>query len=448
MDSRARRLILVVTVAVVLLFGSAPAGTERLPVSQALRDGPWPASWIAAPGAPARDPGVYHFRRIVDLGDAPRRVLVHVSADNRYVLHVNGRRVGAGSARGDVLNWPFETYDLAPFLSRGPNIVAATVWNFGTLAPLAQMSRRTGFLLQADGDAFATLNTGTGWEAQIARGHHPNPDALRDIRARHFYYSAGPGERRDGRAWDWHWDSPASAADRWQRALVLMHAHPRSISRGPGWMRSAEGWLLVPSRLPPMEHAPDTAGRIVRAHPASAQRLPVVVPAHSTSTLLFDRGAIVNAYPSLTTAGGRDAAIRVTYAEALYDAAGQKGQRNEIDGKEILGVFDEFIGDGGERRTFAPLWFRTWRFLEVRITTSAEPLRLHVGGAPGADAVRLPRVERTSDHGPAARGRGHSAGGPRLLARAHRTGARSADVVEDGAPDDARRHPARAHAIR
>jgi alpha-L-rhamnosidase len=391
MDSRARRPLLVTTVAIVFLFGNAPSGNERLPISQALLDGQWPASWIAAPGASARDPGVYHFRRVVDLDHAPGRVLVHVSADNRYVLHVNGRRVGAGPARGDVLNWPFETYDLAPFLSRGPNIVAATVWNFGTLAPMAQMSRRTGFLLQADDDAFASLNTGTAWEAQIARGHQPNPDALKDIRARHFYYSAGPGERRDGRAWDWQWDARESPAGRWHQAIALMRAHPRSISQGPGWMRSPEGWLLVPGRLPPMLHEPDTAGRIVRATGTSAQAVPVVVPAHSAVTLLFDRGEIVNAYPSLTSSGGRDAVMRVTYAEALYDGQGQKGQRNEIEGKEILGLFDEFIGDGGDRRTFAPLWFRTWRFLEVHITTSAEPLRLEA-----VEAVRtgFPLVAR------------------------------------------------------
>jgi hypothetical protein len=49
----------------------------------------------------------------------PSRYVVHVSADQRFVLHVNGRRVGSGPSRGDILFWRFETFDLAPFLKPG-----------------------------------------------------------------------------------------------------------------------------------------------------------------------------------------------------------------------------------------------------------------------------------------------------------------------------------------
>ena len=63
-------------------------------------------------------------------------------------------------------------------------------------------------------------------------------------------------------------------------------------------------------------------------------------------------------------------------AEALYDKSGAKGNRNEIDGKTILGVFDELVPDGESQRLFEPLWFRTWRFLQIDVTTSDQPLIL------------------------------------------------------------------------
>ena len=67
----------------------------------------------------------------------------------------------------------------------------------------------------------------------------------------------------------------------------------------------------------------------------------------------------------------------LVYAEALKDAKGNKGNRNEIDGKTIAGVRDEFRLDGGERRRFQTLWFRTYRYVQLEIETGEEPLRLH-----------------------------------------------------------------------
>jgi hypothetical protein len=346
-----------------------------LPVAADLLASQWPASWIAAPGAPAREPSVQRFRRTLDLSAVPSRLVVHVTADNRYILHVNGRLVGRGPARGDLLHWAFESYDLSPYLRPGANIVAATVWNFGVYAPMAQVSRRTGFLVQADDPGNAALNTGPEWQAQVERGHDVNPAALDGLRARHFYYAAAPGERRDGRLFDWDWDNVSSPADRWEPAVAIGRGHPATISRGPGWMRSPEGWLLMPSALPSMDLGPDIASRLVRAEGVPADG-PLVVPAGTTATLLYDRGEIVNAYPRLTVSGGRDAVVRLTYAEALYDASGAKGQRNDLEGKHVLGVFDELVADGGDERTFEPLWFRSWRFLEVRVTTRATPLRI------------------------------------------------------------------------
>src|SRR5580658_10265338 len=130
------------------------------PPDPALLAAKWPAAWIACAGAPQRDSGIYYFRKEVTLDAVPAHYRVHVSADNRFLLHVNGSYAGEGPARGDLFHWRFETIDLAPLLHPGKNVLAAIVWNFGTDAPVAQMSNRTGFVMAGDTAAEDAVNTG------------------------------------------------------------------------------------------------------------------------------------------------------------------------------------------------------------------------------------------------------------------------------------------------
>ena len=62
------------------------------------------------------------------------------------------------------------------------------------------------------------------------------------------------------------------------------------------------------------------------------------------------------------------------YAEACSsqpapEARMEKGNRDEIEGKVFIGNYDEFVPEGGARRTFRPLWWRTYRYLELDIET-------------------------------------------------------------------------------
>jgi hypothetical protein len=113
----------------------------------------WSARWIAVPSTSPFDYGVYHFRRTFELPAKPSSFVIHVTGDNRYQLFVNGERIVWGPARGDLNHWRFETVEIGPHLKPGKNVLAAVVWNFGQYAPEAQVTDRTGFLLQGDTQA-------------------------------------------------------------------------------------------------------------------------------------------------------------------------------------------------------------------------------------------------------------------------------------------------------
>ena len=57
----------------------------------------WSARWISVPGASPTAYGVYHFRRTFDLPSVPAAFPIHVTADNRYILFVNGQLLDASS---------------------------------------------------------------------------------------------------------------------------------------------------------------------------------------------------------------------------------------------------------------------------------------------------------------------------------------------------------------
>lgn len=332
----------------------------------------WSAKWITAQGAPPFDFGVYHFRRTIELPARPVHFVVHVSADNRYELYVNGELASQGPARGDLFHWRYETVDLAPRLQPGRNVLAAVVWNFSDEAPLAQVTYRTGFVLQGDTAAERVADTGKGWRAardeayRMLAAHPPG------------YYAAGPTERVDAARYPWGWERSDYDDSAWAAAVELDSAAPRGSSD------AHSRWMLEPSSIPPMELKPERLARVRSAEgvqppaefPARSQAF--TVAANTSAVLLLDQDYLTTAYPELTVSGGKGAEVRIGYAEALYRHGSRqdKGNRDAVEGKDFHGIFDEFLPDGGGGRIFRPLWWRTYRYVRLEIKTAEQPLRI------------------------------------------------------------------------
>jgi hypothetical protein len=135
----------------------------------------------------------------------------------------------------------------------------------------------------------------------------------------------------------------------------------------------------VPDELPPMEYRRVPAGTVVRQEstPAGLALGPDgtgLVPPNTKATFLLDRKELIAAYPRLSVSGGRGARVRLGYQEALIEDRFKKGNRNQIAGKRLIGLRDLVLPDGSGARVFEPLWWRTWRYLEVEVETAGEPL--------------------------------------------------------------------------
>jgi alpha-L-rhamnosidase len=343
-------------------------------VAPALLKDFWPAKWISTPGTTGQEFGVYLFRKILNLQNQPQQFIIHVSADNRYKLYVNGSYIGNGPARGDLMKWYFETYDISKYLKPGNNVISAVVWNFAEYRPVAQFSSRTGLIIQADNDRNQEINTNKSWLVRRDDAYEPVPVKL------NAYYVVGPGEKFSSANHPWNWMSEETDLSTWRNAVESEPGTPVQALREYG---SPPEHVLYPRQIPPMEETKQYFGAIRRA---TLPKIPeqfikggkaLVIPANSTTTILLDQQHLTTAYPVLSFSGGRNSSIKITYAESLVDDKKQKGNRNDIEGKSIIGNSDIVLPDGSTDRIYQTLWWRTFRYVELEITTKEESLTLN-----------------------------------------------------------------------
>ncbi len=333
---------------------------------------PWTAHWITTPDHAPTAYGVYLFRKTLDLSVVPDSYIVHVSADNRYQLFVNGKMVSSGPARGDLNHWNFETADLKPYLVKGRNSIAARVWNEAEWRPEVQISAMTGFILQGNTPAENALNTDASWKSVRDDSYAPLKLNVP------FYYVSGPGEIRNFAVHPQGWTEAGYDDTGWSGARPLFRGLPKDVLGPYG---TTNVWMLRPSGIPQMELKAERIPRLAEAGLPLPPTFPkekqdILIPAHTSVSLLLDQTYLTNAYPVLEFGRGKNARIAIGYAEALYSDGYKKGNRNETRGKRFIGRTDSLISAGTGHQVFSPLSYRTYRYLQLRVTTAEEPLVL------------------------------------------------------------------------
>lgn len=356
-----------------ITIGLSRSFAQNVNVNPTLLHHEWSAWWITCPDVPLHDYGVYHFRKVITLALKPQRFIIHISADNRYRLFINGKSVCSGPARGDLYSWYFESIDISKYLTQGKNIIAAMVWNMGSYAAVFQVSNQTAFTLQGDGLNEQIINTDSTWKVKVNKAY--TPCSTDNSHRMNTYMVVGPGDEVNASLYPWGWERADYNDIDWQNASTV--SHPVTAGNGTDNM-----WTLRPRNIPLMEESLQRISTVrrVKGIEVSDKFLKgegkLVIPAHQTVTILLDQSYNMVAYPELLVSGGKDAVIKVTYAEALFKN-GVKGNRDSIAGKKIIGNYDIFKPDGGDNRLFRPLWLRTYRYIQLNITTQNMPLTIN-----------------------------------------------------------------------
>ena len=200
----------------------------------------WKGKWIAHPTAKLEQ----HtwFRKKVTLADAPASALLHVASLGYHELYINGQKVGKrvlapALSRLDkrVL---YVTYDIAPLLAKGENVIAiwfAAGWaryreNVEKVNPaiIAQLYGQ-----DASGSSFA-LHTDLSWKTaeSYSRTTGNTPMRMGDM----------GGEEVDGRNFSNKWHATAFDDSAW---LTPVQTNPRKNKRAI----SLSAQMMEPSRI-------------------------------------------------------------------------------------------------------------------------------------------------------------------------------------------------------
>ena len=127
----------------------------------------WQAHWIWGLDDDREENQYRVFRSAFDNGEQNAKTELHITADSRYVVFLNGERLGQGPPRSWPSQQTYDTYDITGRLTPGRNILAVLVHylgvsNFqyiaGTPGLLCQVSQR-----RANGDTLILTATNARW---------------------------------------------------------------------------------------------------------------------------------------------------------------------------------------------------------------------------------------------------------------------------------------------
>ena len=376
------------------------------------RLGPWDsAAWIWRKDAPLPAGGEFvRFRREFSAdGKSPLRF--HLSADERFVLLLDGVVVARGPDRGTPEKWFVQSYETMP--AEGEHVVEAVCWRMSKIqSPNAQLSLRGGFLFKAEGAFDKALTTGIAeWKVAPLASTCMTRDAYptEPVGAQCEVFGTGLLDERP----------PESA---YESTVVVRKAVAADGEVGNGSDRCA-GWMLYPSEIPAQVERTIRPGAFKAAdcqafptdgtwsekarafgrsgwYRASAALDPAVaeanallsgtgkmsIPPRTKLRLLWDLGDYYCAYPELEASGGRGTKIGWGWAESLFTgdcfdwhtlaAEERKGatSRAKWEDKYFYGIEDMFRPDGRGGAKFTTPWWRCGRWCQIEVETAGEPL--------------------------------------------------------------------------
>lgn len=330
------------------------------------------------------------FRRRFQLPtDGGTQLTIHVSADSRFRLYVNGQSVAYGPCKGDLNVHYYDSVNLTPYLRPGTNVLAAQVVHYkGDKGPASVWRKDRGvFLLQGDladqaGREVEKLDTGReGWLC------YPIPPDSAKLAPETATLFIGGGEIADGAGWPHGWRDAFFVDADWSAAAVVADTHDKMYG-------GLSSWLLTPRPIPFMREETCEFKTIVRGECGdrvwanepvkSGGLLGIEVPAGRRLVLELHAGELVAGFPQLSLSGGAGGNAAILYSECYEYEPFPNGQRNkgvrdDPEGKALYGFEDTYriagFGRGAEEcEKYEPFHRRAFRFIRLTIEAADEPV--------------------------------------------------------------------------
>lgn len=348
----------------------------------------WPAKWIKVPFAKGA-PALVAFRCIFSI-KKQETAHIHISADERYQLFLDGQSLGRGPDLGDQENWYYDTYQLT--FTPGEHVLVARVLMINEHRQTAQITLAHGLLVCPDPDSPFVPLIATGiaqWSCKVLDGY--------TICGHDWSLQATGPMTLDTHEFPWGYET--GQGDGWLDAVYLQEASIASTVME----YNTTMHLLRPAVIPPQIDRTITGFSvqhvgIIRDFNDNQQPFTkkcdlvsehegwnhgvITIPAHTVRRVLIRFDDYFSFYYSITVSGGKEAKIRIAVAERLLSSKGSgrswktKTEYDEMEGAFFDGPSDQFILDGGGNRKLEPFWWRCGRYVQIVVMTDDQPLTI------------------------------------------------------------------------
>lgn len=350
------------------------------------------SNWIWSPSWSEEDkktPRIVLFRKTVELNALPEKAEMEISADTRYKLYINGHLAEVGPSKGDKSIWFKDRPDISSFLREGKNVIAVRVLRY----PEHPMEGNHGMFRTATPGLYVkgkittkkqeviSLDADASWTCRL-------DESVSFVREEERFAPLIIHEKAAGNSVVSGWMTPEFDDSSWENArpYIQVEIH-QAVSPGN-----------LQERTIPYMYRKDRKFDTVMAVKQSVHsredwqeflqgRRTLAVPAGTEELVELSAGEEMTGYISLALAAGKDADITLLYAEAYVqdahvgpDHVALKTDRLDQINGHLEGYQDQYhvagFGTQDMPELYEPFWFRTFRFVQLRIRTGKKPLTL------------------------------------------------------------------------
>ncbi|KAF7536390.1 hypothetical protein G7054_g4517 [Neopestalotiopsis clavispora] len=347
------------------------------------------AKWIWVPGYDdTTNKGQFvNFRKVFEVKEkVDREILLHVSADTRYRLYLNGQSISFGPCKSYLSRWNYETVNIAPFLKVGVNVLAARVLRFsiahdGCLSMIR--SPLPGLIVHCQ-LADVALHTDESWKAKLDEATQLVPDSKWDYRLGPQFLSLN--ENVEGPLLDLNWNQVEFDDSAWPTAILGTPQRKMSPILDPR--------RLFPREIPVLPEIDARFQGVVNLEgPISREAwadlllkdAALEIPANTSTWVEIESSTLTTAFLDLlATSNSQDddlPAIEILcsecYEQPMEESTSRvKGDRTDFKKGQLYGMADTYVPHAGQNH-YSPFWFRTFRYIRLTITTKSSPLTLN-----------------------------------------------------------------------
>ncbi len=180
----------------------------------------WKANWIWFPEKSKAVDFHFYTRKQFNIQQIKGKALLHISAYSDYQLFINGNFIGRGPNPTFPKSQYYDTWDVAPYLSSGDNMIAVMVHNYGVGLHWIPVGPG-GLIAQLeinDGNITQTIITDSSWKVKQAESFAANSPRM--------MWSCKFLETFDFNHYEEHWAKLGYDDSKWQQAAVIGR-HPQ-----------------------------------------------------------------------------------------------------------------------------------------------------------------------------------------------------------------------------